>query len=380
MTDLSPVSRHKAAYQVCSRCVMDTSASDISFDADGVCNYCTEFLAIKARYVGEDPVERQHRLDALLRKVRTDGRGKPYDCIIGVSGGVDSSWALALAVDLGLRPLAVHMDNDWNAELAQNNIANLVRDLGVDLHTHVIDWPEYRGLMESFFAADVTDVELLYDNAGIGVNFRAAARHGLKYMLNGTNVATEGIRMPPAWNWLKYDKRNIKGISKRFGGPRLKTYPSISTLDLAWYHLRGIRWLSFLDYTDYRKLAALQSLQGRFGYKPYPFKHYESVFTRFYQGFILPTKFGIDKRRLHFSTLIMNGEMSRDEAMTALEGIPYESEKLLHQDTAYFLKKMGWSRQKLDEYLARPGKPHDAYPSEKPLWDWSMRTYRRLFR
>jgi N-acetyl sugar amidotransferase len=357
---------------------MDTSAQDISFDVDGVCNYCTEFLAQRARYLRDDPVERQHRLDALLREVRAAGRGKRYDCIIGVSGGVDSSWALALAVDLGLRPLAVHMDNGWNAELAQNNIANLVRGLGVDLHTHVIDWPEYRGLMEAFFAADVTDVELLYDNAVIAVNFQAAARHRVRHILGGTNVATEGMRMPPGWNWLKYDKRNIRAISRMFGGPSLRTFPSVGTLDFLRFHLRGIRWLSFLDYFDYRKTVALQSLQGRFGYKPYPFKHYESVFTRFYQGFILPTKFGIDKRRLHFSTLIMNGEMTRKEAMEALEGIPYESEKLLRSDTAYFLKKMGWTREKLDEYLARPGKPHNSYPSEKPLWDRAIATYRRF--
>ena len=256
-------------------------------------------------------------------------RGKQYDCIIGVSGGVDSSWALSLAVDHGLRPLAVHMDNGWNTELAQNNIANLVRGLGVDLHTHVIDWPEYRGLMEAFFAADVVDVELLYDNAMLAVNFEAAARHGVKYILGGTNVATEGMRMPPSWNWLKYDKRNIKSIAKRFGGPKLKTFPSIWDGGLHRRILRGTRWLSFLDHFDYRKGDALQSLQGRFGYKPYPFKHYESVFTRFYQGYILPHKFGIDKRRLHLSVLVLNGEMSRDEAMAAVEGIAYESDKLL---------------------------------------------------
>ena len=357
---------------------MDTSAPDIRFDPDGVCNYCIDFLASRARYLDDDVERRQKRFDQLLCQVRAAGRGKRYDCIIGVSGGVDSSWTLALAVDHGLRPLAVHMDNGWNAELAQNNIANLVQGLDVDLHTHVIDWPEYRGLMEAFFAADVVDVELLYDNAMLAVNYEAAARHGQKHILAGTNVATEGMRMPPGWNWLKYDKRNIKAISRAFDGPSLKTFPSFGTLDLIHYHLRGIRWHSFLDYADYRKSSALQSLQGRFNYKPYPFKHYESVFTRFYQGFILPTKFGIDKRRLHFSTLIINGEMTRDEAMEALNGIPYESEKLLRSDTAYFLKKMGWTQQKLDEYLARPPKPHVAYASEKPLWDWALETYRRF--
>ena len=366
--------------QVCARCVMDMSAPDIRFDEHGICNYCAEYIVTRGQFLETDPAARQERLEKLLQAVREAGRGKPYDCIIGVSGGVDSSWVLALAVDHGLRPLAVHMDNGWNTELAQNNIANLVRGLGVDLHTHVIDWPEYRGLMEAFFAADVVDVELLYDNAMLAVNFEAAARHGIKHILGGTNVATEGMRMPPSWNWLKYDKRNIRGISKHFGGPRLKTFPSIGTLDVVRYHLKGIRWTSFLDHFDYRKRDALQSLQGRFDYKPYPFKHYESVFTRFYQGFILPAKFGIDKRRVHLSTLIVNGEMTRDEALAALQDIAYESEKLLKVDIAFFLKKMGWSREKLDNYIARPAIPHDSYPTEKPLWDHAIGVYRRLFR
>ena len=364
--------------RACTRCVMDESAPDISFDEHGHCNYCTEYLVTRERYLISDPERRQQRLDALLADVRADGKGKRYDCVIGISGGVDSSWALAKAVELGLRPLAVHMDNGWNAELAQNNIANLVRTLGVDLITHVIDWREYRGLMEAFFAADVLDMELLYDNAGIAVNFQQASRFGLRHMLNGTNVATEGMRMPPGWNWLKYDKRNITGISRRFGGPRLKSFPSIGTMDFVRYHLKGLRWHSFLDYFDFRKAEALELLQRDFGYKPYPFKHYESVFTRFYQGFILPEKFGIDKRRLHFSTLIMNGEMVRGDAEQALHGIPYESERLLKQDTTYFLKKMRWTREKLDEYLARPEVPHDHYPSERRLWDFAVGSYRRL--
>ena len=184
--------------QSCTRCVMDTSAPDIRFDADGVCNYCTEYLVTRAKYLDANPVTRQQRLDALLRDVRNAGRGKPYDCIIGVSGGVDSSWALALAVGLmacGRSPCT------WTTAGTPSSPRTISRTscvgLGVDLHTHVIDWPEYRGLMEAFFAADVVDVELLYDNAMLAVNFEAAARHGVKHILGGTNVATEGMRMPP---------------------------------------------------------------------------------------------------------------------------------------------------------------------------------------
>lgn len=364
--------------RVCTRCVMDESAPDILFDDQGICNYCKAFEDVHRRYVAPDPAERRRRLDALVERVKRDGRGRRYDCIIGISGGVDSSLVLVKAVELGLRPLAVHMDNGWNAELGQNNIANLVRDLGVDLVTHVIEWSEYRGLMEAFFAADVIDVELLYDNAAIAVNFQQAHRFGVKHMLNGTNVATEGMPMPPGWNWNKFDKRNIVAISRRFGGPRLRSFPSIGTLDNIYYHLRGLRWHSLLNFIDYKKHDAMIELQRDHGYTPYPFKHYELVFTRFYQGFILPVKFGVDKRRLHHSTLIMNGEMRRDDALESLSGLAYESERLLRKDRRYFLKKMRWSEDKLDEYLARPAIPHDRYPSETRLWDFAVDAYRAL--
>lgn len=375
--------RHGVAVEerrICTRCVMDESAPQITFDQDGVCNYCRAFEVVHRRYVAPDPAKRKAQLESLVARVKHDGRNRRYDCVVGVSGGVDSSSVLVKTVELGLRPLAVHMDNGWNAELAQNNITNLVRGLGVDLVTHVIEWGEYRGLMEAFFAADVIDVELLYDNAAFAVNHQQAYRFGAKHMLLGTNVATEGMPMPPGWNWNKFDKRNIVGISRRFGGPRLKTFPSMGTLDQAWYHLRGLRWHSLLNCFDYKKNEALGALERDYGYIRYPFKHYESVFTRFYQGFILPVKFGVDKRRLHHSTLIMNGEMGRDEALRSLAELPYESERLLAKDRRYFLKKMRWNEEKLDAYLARPPVPHDHYPSENHLWDFALAAYRRLRR
>jgi N-acetyl sugar amidotransferase len=365
--------------RVCTRCIMDTTAPDIAFDDDGVCSYCADFMARKHQIVALDPVEREQRLNALVARIKAEGAGKPYDCIIGVSGGVDSSWVLVRAVELGLRPLAVHMDNGWNSELAQNNIANLVRSLGVDLHTHVIDWPEFRGLMEAFFSADVVDVELLYDNAMMAVNYRAAARYGVRYILSGSNTATEGMRMPPTWNWHKYDKRNIKEISRRFGGPRLRTFPAIGTLDLLRYGLiNRIKWVSFLDLMEYRKAEALEVLTSRFNYKPYAYKHYESVFTRFYQGYILPRKFNVDKRKLHLSTLVMTGQMTRDEALAGAQGISYPSPREEEADRQYFLKKMGWSDQKLADYIARPAKPHDSYPSESGLFHSLLKLYKKL--
>lgn len=364
------------SYQVCTRCVMDSSASGITFDEHGVCSYCTEFLDRSGHTLNKDPALRKQELDAFVAKVKADGKGKRYDCVIGVSGGVDSSWALVQAVKLGLRPLAVHMDNGWNSELAQNNIANLVRGLGADLYTHVIEWDEYRNLMQAFFDADVIDVELLYDNAMFGVNYSQASKHGVKFILGGMNQATEGMRIPTNWNWFKFDKRNIKALGMRFGKTRIKTFPAIGTLDYVWYEfVRRIRWVPFLDYLEFNKFEALDVMRRDYGYKPYPYKHYESIFTRFYQGYILPEKFEVDKRRLHLGTLVVSGQMSREAALAGLNGIPYPSDSALEEDKQYFLKKMGWSAGQLAHYINRPARSHMAYPSERPFWLALVKVY-----
>lgn len=374
-------SLNERAYKQCTRCVMDTTAADITFDENGICNYCTKFLEQSSHIIHEDPADKEARLQELVQQVKASGKGKPYDCIVGVSGGVDSSWTLVEVKRLGLRPLAVHMDNGWNSELAQNNIANLVNRLGVDLHTHVIDWDEYRELMQAFFDADVIDVELLYDNAMLAVNYQQAAKYGLKYILAGTNQATEGMRMPKEWNWFKYDKRNIKALARRHGMKGIDTFPAIGTAGFIWQHfVRRVRWTSFLDFLPYNKFHALDELEKHYGYKRYPFKHYESVFTRFYQGYILPRKFGVDKRKLHLGTLVASGQMSRDEALKGLEGIPYPSEADMQADVTYFLKKMKWTPEQLVGYMARPEVSHADYPTEKPLWELLLKAYKRLFR
>jgi N-acetyl sugar amidotransferase len=360
---------------------MDTSVQDIAFDRDGVCNYCTEFLVRSGDILNKSTELKKGELDLLVASIKEQGKGKPYDCIVGVSGGVDSSWVLVKAVELGLRPLAVHMDNGWNSELAQNNIANLIAKLGVDLYTHVVNWSEYKLLMQSFFDADVIDVELLYDNAMLAVNYRLAKQFKLKHILAGTNQATEGMKIPSNWNWFKYDKKNIYGIASKFGGVTIKTLPTIGTLDYVNYVvLQKIKWHSFLDYFDFNKFEALDSLERSYGYKRYPYKHYESIFTRFYQGYILPKKFGVDKRRVHLGTLVVTKQMMREEAIKDLEGLPYPSEKALDEDIEYFLKKMAWTKGQLETYLARKAVPHTAYPSEKPVWDFSANVYGRYKR
>jgi N-acetyl sugar amidotransferase len=366
-------------YQVCNRCVMDTSAKEITFDENGVCFFCTEFLANAGKSIHRDGAAKKASLDKLIQQIKSDGAGKLYDCIIGVSGGVDSSWVLVQAVRMGLRPLAVHMDNGWNSELAQNNIANLVRGLGVDLHTHVIEWQEYKRLMQAFFDADVIDVELLYDNAMLAVNHQTAAKYRIKYILGGTNQVTEGMRMPKEWNWFKYDKKNIKSLAKIFGGTKLRTFPSIGTFGFIWSrYVRGIEWKSILDLMDYNKDEVMSELQSTYQYKPYPYKHYESIFTRFYQGYILPEKFGVDKRRLHLGNLIASGQMARADALKLLDHVPYPDMQALQSDRQYFLKKMGWIEEDLVEYVKRPEKAHSAYGTEYHTWAYFEKMYRFL--
>lgn len=365
----------------CSRCVMDESVEDILFDNDGVCNYCKEFLMRSSNVLNIDTSSLDVKRKDFINRVKATSKGKKYDCIIGVSGGVDSSFALVKAVESGLRPLAVHMDNGWNSELAQNNIHNLVDKLGVDLYTHVIDWPEYRKLMEAFFTADVIDVELLYDNAMLAVNYNLAKKFGVKFILAGTNMSTEGMLIPRSWNWFKFDKRNILSIAKKSSINKFVTFPAMGVFDyIINRYVRKINWISFLDYFDYKKDDALNVLVRDFSYKPYPYKHYESVFTRFYQGYILPQKFNVDKRLVHFSTLIMTGQLDREVALSKLNELPYPSLADLEKDKSYFLKKMGWTTLELDSYLSRPRVEHSFYGSELSVMRSLQNVKKRLIR
>lgn len=348
---------------ICKRCVMDETAAGIVFSDAGFCNFCEEIVVQK---INNTFYQNDNERKTLIAKVKREGLGKPYDCIIGVSGGADSAWSLHLAKMEGLRPLAVHMDNGWNSELAQYNISNLVSKLDVDFYSHVINWKEYRSLQQSFFDADVIDIELLMDNAMIGVNYKLAKKYKINYIFSGSNNATEGMRMPENWNWYKYDKQNIVNINKKYQKTKIKTFPIYSTFNfLVDTYFRKIRWIPFLDYYDYDKAKAMNHLSSEYGYKQYPYKHYESVFTRFYQGYILPNKFGVDKRKLHLSTLVINDQMSRKDALQLLSQSSYPKAADLDNDLAYFLKKMNWTRKALDNYLVRPEKTHFEYGTEK---------------
>lgn len=353
----------------CKKCLMNSNIIDFVTTTNG-CNYCDEMGKENNKELLS--VEERNRF---INKVKKSGRNKPYDCIVGVSGGLDSSFALHLAVKEGLRPLVVHMDNGWNSELAQNNIANLISELGVDLYTHVIDWDEYRVMMQSFFDADVIDIELLYDNAFLAVNYQLAKKYNLKYILAGTNNSTEGIPIPKGWNWYKYDVKNIKSICSKFSNTRkMKSFPYMSTWDRVMFRqVQKINWVSFLDYFNYNKESAKTLLIDNYKYKPYPYKHYESVFTRFYQSYILPEKFNVDKRLPHLSALVVSGQISREEGLEILKTSPYPSERDLELDKEYFLKKMGWSESDLINYLTRSEVKHDFYGTEVPLSEFTSK-------
>jgi len=349
---------------MCVRCVMDTSAVDITFDEHGVCNYCTAFLA-KTLTLPEDSNSLALRRNSLHNSIRETGKGKRYDCIVGVSGGADSSYALYLAVQNGLRPLAVHLDNGWDSELAQNNIANLVRRLSVDLYTHVIDWPENRDMQLAMMRADVIDVEMIMDNAQAATTYRQACKYGLRHIVSGVNSRTEGMPIPEGWYHYKFDVRNIRSIHKKFGSIPIRTHPLMRTLTWLYYmHGRRIKYHKYLDFFMYNKTEAIAILKRELDYVPYRYKHNESVFTRFYQNYMLPIKFGIDKRRVHHSNQICTGEMTREQALRDLAENVYIESGEAEADKLYVIKKLGMSEGEFREYMARPPVRHDVYPSE----------------
>ncbi len=350
---------------VCEKCVINSSVPSF-VKYKNSCSFCKPFaenLKIKSELIYDSK-----KLNILIDSIKKNSKKNKYDCVVGLSGGVDSAWALMKAKEVGLNPLAVHMDNGWNSELAQNNIQVLLENLKVDLYTHVIEWEEYASLMEAFFAADVIDVELLMDNAMLAVNYKMADKLGTQIILTGSNSATEGIRMPPGWIWHKFDRKNIYSIANAYGIKKLKSFPSIGNLQKLYYErIKGIRWVSFLDYFPYSREKALDDLQS-IGFKPYPYKHYESVFTRFYQSYILPNKFNVDKRLIHLSAQIISNEITRDEALKKLKDKPCSviQEK---EDIDYFLTKLGWNEKKLKEYISRPPRSHLNFKSEGAFAD-----------
>ncbi len=364
-------------YQVCTRCIMDTSEPEISFGAGGVCNHCTSALArMKAQLL--PPEARDLALQKLASQIQHEGRGKEYDCVIGVSGGVDSTMTAYLVKKLGLRPLAVHFDNGWNSELAVDNIKRALDHLGIELYTHVVDWEEFRDLQISFLRASVANCEIPTDHGITALLFRMAARLKVRFILSGSNLATEAI-MPISWAYYNQDLRHLKAVHRRFGTKPLQTMPTISLSHYLYYvFVRRMRQIPFLNYVHYDKEEAKRILEKELGWRDYGGKHYESVWTRFFQGYYLPVKFGYDKRRPHYSTMICSNLMTRERALAEMEKPVYDG-LLLKQDMQFVLKKFGLSREEFAALLAEPPKPHTVYPSHNFLFH-EMRFFKNAFR
>jgi N-acetyl sugar amidotransferase len=331
---------------------MDTTDPDIVFDAAGVCNHCHRYEVVAGQRI-IPPEARKARLDQLTAEIRKAGHGKPYDCVIGVSGGVDSTYVAWVVRDLGLRPLAVHLDNGWNSELAVANIEKTLNTLGIDLYTHVIDWEEFRDLQLSFLKASTCDGEVPTDHAIFALLYKIAAKHGLRHIITGTNVISEAI-LPEKWGYGYFDWSYVRDVHRRFGTARLSTYPHFSLLGLFYYvFLRRIRMVSILNYIDYNKQQAMDVLEKQLGWVYYGGKHYESIYTRFYQAYLLPRKFDIDKRKAHYSNLILSGQMSRSEALEAMK-LPVYPPDLLEQDREYAIKKLGLDEKSFADIMAAP--------------------------
>jgi len=359
-------------YRECTFCVMDTTATDISFDEDGVCSFCRD---AKDRYARVCRLRSEGKSDFgnLVSRIRCSSRSNRYDCVVGLSGGVDSSYTAYLLKRAGIRPLAVHLDNGWNSELAVENIQLLVQRLGIDLLTHVIDWEEFRDLQRSFFRASVVDVEMLTDHAIAACLHRQAVKWRLRDIVSGSNTATESI-MPKLWNHCKLDARNIRGIHRKYGRSRPKTYPWLSFTQRQWLRsFRRVRGIRLLDYVDYNKQEAEDALADELGWCPYTHKHGESTFTLFYQNYILPTKFGYDKRRPHLSALVASGQMSRQEAVRLLQK-PLIKGPDLRTLYEFVTKKLGFDRDEFEQYLAAPPRSHYDFPSDRSYYF----KYRRL--
>jgi N-acetyl sugar amidotransferase len=354
---------------------MDTTDPDISFDADGVCNHCHRYeqLSRDRLFHGN---EARRRLHELVAAIKARGKGRAYDCVIGVSGGVDSTYVAYIVKKLGLRPLAVHLDNGWNSELAVSNIEKVLKRLNIDLYTHVIDWEEFRDLQLAFLSASTPDAEVPTDHAIIALLYRIAERCGLQHVLLGTNVVSEAT-MPRKWGYGYYDFHYIKSVHRRFGSGRLATYPYLTLPRLFWYrYVKGIRFVSILNYVDYDKPRAMELIQRDLGWVYYGGKHYESIYTRFFQAYILPRKFNIDKRRAHLSNLICSGQITLEQARSELaKGICPAS--MLAEDREYVMKKLGLDEEAFGRLMKLPPKTFADYPNHFALVERARRVLGR---
>jgi len=363
--------------KICKKCICDSTIPEIEFDEYSVCSYCNEFIPIleKKRESNKNMLEFNNQIKK-IKKVK----GK-YNCLIGVSGGVDSSYMVHLAKKNSLNPLLVHFDNGWNSELAVSNIKKIADKSNFDLQTYVVNWKEFKDIQRSFIKSGVVDIELVTDHAIFANLFKTAKKNNIKYILSGTNIFTEHA-MPRSWMWRKTDFRNIKSIHKKYGKVKIDTYPRMGLL--RWYlskHFKfGIQTLELLNLIDYSKKNSIKELNEEYNWKNYEEKHYESFFTKFYQSYILPKKFNIDKRMVHYSCLIRNLEIKRKDALEQFHNNKFNinKEQLFYEDIKYFCKKLDFSMSEFDENMKKKPVSHLKFNNSEKLFHFLKKVYFKI--
>jgi N-acetyl sugar amidotransferase len=358
---------------------MDRSDQKITFDGKGMCDHCNTYFSDILPKWNPDGLD-DSALYKLADKIKRDGQGKDFDCIIGMSGGIDSSYLLYLAVEkLALRPLVFHVDAGWNSQEAVNNIERMVDGLGLDLYTEVINWEEMKDLQLSFFKSGVSHIDTPQDHSFFATMYKFSVKHGVKNILTGGNYSTECIRNPLEWMYYQSDSRQLKDIHSKFGSVPLTDYPITNILWHKVYlpYIKGIQVTRPLDYMPYYKEDATKLLEDKFGYQRYPQKHFESRFTRFYEGYWLPEKFGFDTRKVQYSSLILTGQMTREEALDKLK-LPGFDPETINADFEFIANKLGISVEALRGYFDAPNKTYKNYKNQQSIYDVGAKIMRAL--
>ncbi len=366
-------------YQICARCVMDTSDSRIEFDENGVCDHCLDFdINVKPNWFPNEVGLK--KLDKTVERIKKDGANRDFDCILGMSGGVDSSYLLHLAVKvLGLKPLVFHVDGGWNSELAVNNIQVMIDHLNLDLYTEVINWEEMKDFQLAYFKSGVPHIDIPQDHAFIATLYNFADKHNIKYILNGGNISTECVRNPMEWLYYGTDMVQIREIIKKFGTLKMESYPFSSIFRHKIYlkYIRKIEVVKPLDCLNYIKQDALKLLSSEYGWKPYPQKHFESRFTKFFEGYWLPERFGFDTRRVQFSSLILTGQMSREDALENLKVSSFDKEKI-DDEFYYIAKKLEIDTEELLRYFKMPKKFYWDYKNQEKIFKFGAKILQKF--
>ena len=365
------------AYQVCTNCVMDTTDSMITFDANGVCDHCIDFREnVKPNW--HTDAKGRAQLEAIVKKIKEDGKGRDFDCIMGMSGGADSSYLLHMAVkEYGLRPLVFHVDGGWNSDTAVHNINVMIDKLGLDLFTEVINWEEMKDFQLAFFKSGLPNIDIPQDHAFVATLYDFADKYKVKYILNGGNISTECVRNPLEWIYYGTDMALIKDLRRQFSTNPMKTYPFSSVLRHKFFlrYIRRVQVFKPLNYMPYIKADAVKFLQEEYGWKAPEQKHFESRFTKFYEGYWLPKKFGYDTRKVQLSSLILTEQMTRDEALAILK-TPAISDEEAKQEFEYVATKLGIGVDELQSYFDQPNKTHHDYNNQESMFNLGAKVLR----